>query len=145
MPRFSPIVTKLLLNAGWTEGRVVPLAALHDDFTLHPAAETVLREFGGLHINHHDGSSESAPMNMDLLPNWAGGPDQVVGVATADGSALYPLGSAGNEHCDLYIDTAGRVYLCFDGLDFYAPSFDDALEVILLGHHPRVIEKQRQH
>lgn len=136
MPRsHSTTVEQALRRAGWSEGRRIDLTPWHG-FPLQPfrAARDVLAEFGGLHFGEVGPGIDCATSDVDLRPNWpnrqfTGYPD----LERSVGQKLYPLGATHRANADLLIDESGRVYELQDKLQFLAPTFGAALELLLLG------------
>lgn len=136
--RFPATVLERLARAGWAPGRSVPLPKdLPADFPLFPAAEAVLREFGGLHIGSVEPGQECATSDLSVSPASAAGSSAHTGLATSTGSRLYPLGEFHHGHALLLMDEDGAIYTYFDELEPYAASFEQALGQLVLGLRPR--------
>ncbi len=137
--RFSPEVESILRRGGWFEGRTFDLA-IYDTFPTRPfpGARQVLAEFGGLRFGEVGPGVDSSRNDFDLRPMWRdrrfkGYPD----LEGQIGMKLYPLGQVHRSNGHLLIDESGRVYVLWEGFDLVAPSFDEALELLLLGwNHP---------
>ncbi|MCG3134805.1 MAG: hypothetical protein HMLKMBBP_02187 [Planctomycetes bacterium] len=131
----SPAVRRILRSAGWTDGRRIDLGPWQAfPVSPFPAAQAVLTEFGGLHFGSTGPGIDCARSDVDLTPSWpnrrfTGYPD----LERSIGQRLYPLGETHRANMELLIDESGRVYELQDDLHFVAPTFADALEIILLG------------
>jgi SUKH-3 immunity protein len=131
----SPRVAELLTKAGWYPGRSVPTSPfIPDGFVSFRAAETVLREFGGLHFGECGAGVDFAGSDVEIDPRLA---DHLKAELAEHeqplGARLLPLGEVHRGYGDLVIDERGRTYLLFDGLSPLASSFSQALESLLLG------------
>lgn len=131
----SPKIERILRSAGWTPGRRIDLR-VWNAFPVPPftAAQSVLTEFGGLHLGSTGPGIDCATSDVDLTPQWPNRqftdyPD----LERSLGQRLYPLGVTHRANMDLLIDESGRVYELQDDLHFVASTFADALEIILLG------------
>ena len=131
----SPRVTEILAKAGWYPGRSVPISPfIPDGFVPFREAETVLREFGGLHLGDCGAGVDFARSDVEIDPRLA---DHLKAELAEHeqplGARLLPLGEVHRGHGYLVIDERGRTYLLFDELSPLAPSFSQALESLLLG------------
>jgi hypothetical protein len=132
--RFPKLVIEELQGAGWTPGRIAySFVKLLSDFRIFPAAESVLNEFGGLKIGACGTGVERATSQLVIQPDLAEGLSKHCGQVTAQGARLFPLGEIDYGHATILIDEHGNVYMFFDQLEFLAPSFDQALVMLLLG------------
>src|SRR5262245_24871196 len=98
------------------------------------AARSVLTEFGGLHIESHGLGTHRARRDADLRPCWTD--TEFIGYPELErelGQRLYPFGEISRGNACLLIDESGRVYHLMDELIYVAPTFDSALECLLLG------------
>lgn len=134
-PRFCPEVEALLRRAGWCEGRRFDID-VYRTFSMQPlpSALPILIEFGGLLIPASGAGVDFARSDVDLRPLWTdmtfkGYPKFEQRID----SKLYPFGSARWGHEDLLVDEQSRIYGVFEELRFVAPTFDEALDYLLLG------------
>ncbi|MBL8203785.1 MAG: SUKH-3 domain-containing protein [Blastocatellia bacterium] len=137
MKRFSDEVDRLLVKAGWFEGRdVLDQVRLLEGFTPFAAAQQVLREFGNLHIGSSGAGIDCARSDVEIDPSLiAGGEELIAEFENKLGIKLTPLGEAHNGHLIFLMDEQGRVFASwlFHDVFPYAKSFDRALETFLLG------------
>jgi hypothetical protein len=137
MKRFSDDTYKLLIRAGWFEGRdVFDQVRILEGFTPFPAANDVLREFGNLHIGECGAGKDQATSDVQIDPSLANGcEERIIEFEDELGVKLFPLGEAQHGHGILTIDEQGRVFVSWLLHDIWpcAQSFDRALEVLLLG------------
>ena len=138
--RFSKQVLQLLKEAGWFEGRNIVISE-DAQVNLQPfaAAVSVLSEFGGLHIGHCGAGIECATSDVEIDPALTThlSPDLREYERTWN-TKLFALGDFQHSHGYLIIDSDGKAYLMNDTLDYFAVSFDQALEKLLLGLLPDV-------
>jgi hypothetical protein len=134
--RFPDKVRDSLLASGWTPGRSAPLGDLPSDFVLFPAAESVLREFGGLRVGGVGPGQECATSDLLVQPAAGEGLSDHTGLTTPNGTMLFPMGEFHHGHGYLLIDERGAIYSFFDAVEFYASSFERALSQLVLGLHP---------
>jgi hypothetical protein len=130
-------VRDALIAAGWAPGRSAPVAPLPADFSIFPAAETVLREFSGLHIGSVGPGQQCATSDLLVDPAAGSGLSEHIGLSAPNGSQHFPIGEYHNGHGYLLIGADGAVDQFFDELEFYAPSFDQALSQLVLGLRPQ--------
>ncbi len=137
MKRFSDETTRLLLEAGWFEGRdIIDQYSILEGFTPFPAAAEVLREFGNLHIGSSGTGIDCARSDVEIDPSLIAGGEELIAEFEAKlGIKLTPLGEAQNGHLILIMNEQGRVFVSwlFQDVFPYAKSFDRALETLLLG------------
>ena len=143
MQRHDPEVERLLVAAGWHPGRQVAdlvaqwRGALESDggFQLHPAAESVLLEYGGLVIDSHGPGRDLARSPLHLDPTLAVGEEDRLHEYFPElaGRDFFPLGETDHGHAFLAIDHRGAVVQVMDEVYGEWPSFDAALESLLLG------------
>ncbi len=137
--RFSAEVETILRQGGWFEGRRFDLT-VYDEFPMRPhaAAGEVLAEFGGLQLGEVGPGIDCARSDIDLTPAWTD--SEFTGWSDLDqrvGSRLYPLGEFHRGNAYLLIDEARRIHAIGPGdLFLIAPTFDEALELLLLGKRP---------
>lgn len=147
--RFSKQVEAILLRGGWFEGRTYALRN-YNAFPSKPfpAARRVLGEFGGLQFGESGAGIDFATCDFDMRPVW--GDRRFKGWRKEEssiGRRLYKLGMVSRLNAYLLIDDAGAVYSLMDDLILIAPSFEEALESLLLGRrHPafRCLESEEQ-
>jgi hypothetical protein len=143
MQRHDPEVEQLLVAAGWYPGRQVTdlvarwRGALESDggFQLHPAAESVLLEYGGLVIDSHGPGRDLARAPLHLDPTLALGEEDRLHEYFPElaGRDFFPLGETDNGHVFLAIDRGGAVVQVMDEVYGRWSSFERALESLLLG------------
>lgn len=141
--RFSQEVLRILAEAGWRPGRDVETELEKPaDFTIFPAAQEALREFGNLKVGSPGSGVEWERVSVDLDPGLAEGRrDVFVRAARACGKRemLYPLGKIPELDFFLGMDPQGRVFAFSDSDNdsekywYIASSFDRALERLLSG------------
>jgi len=143
MQRHDPEVERLLLAAGWYRGRQVAdlvaqwRRALESEggFTLHAPAESVLLEYGGLVIDAHGPGRDLARSPLHLDPTLALGEEDRLHDYFPElaGRGFFPLGETDHGHAFLAIDHRGAVVQVMDEVYGEWPSFETALESLLLG------------
>jgi hypothetical protein len=133
--RFVPEIAEMLSEAGWFPGRdVFSQLRLPAGFTLFPAAQRVLQEFGMLRIGREGPGLTSARTPVVLDPMLCEGEDdRFSDYASLLHSCLYPLGEAYGGHLFVAIDDRGRVFLLMDAMWFAGDTFDGALDSLLRG------------
>lgn len=142
---WSAETERLLRKAGWHEGRDVGdlldrwSAELGGSggFFMFDHARTVLREFGGLHVQQSGPGQECARGGFDLDPTLAAGEsdrfERFVGSAR---SPLFPLGEAVDGNAFLAIAEDGRVFLLMDELVMIGRSIEEAMTSLVEGRRP---------
>jgi hypothetical protein len=102
---------------------------------LHSAAESVLVEFGDLHIGTVGTGIDLATSDILVNPTVALGEDDRFYdyFPPLKGKALFPLGEVHRGHAFLAIDANGEVFELMDEVYCYWRSFGSALEALLLG------------
>jgi hypothetical protein len=141
--RFLPETAEMLSEAGWFPGRdVFSQLRLPAEFTLFPAAQRVLQEFGMLRIGRKGPGLTSARTPVVLDPMLCvGEDDRFSDCASLLHSCLYPLGETADGHAFVAIDDRGRVFLMMDTIWFVGDTFDGALDSLLRGERrPEVDE-----
>lgn len=125
----------MLSEAGWFPGRdVFSELRLPTGFSLFPAAQRVLQEFGMLRIGREGPGLMSARTPVVLDPMLCvGEDDRFSAYASLHHSCLYPLGEASGGHAFVAIDEQGRVFGLMDAMWFVGDTFDDALDNLLRG------------
>ncbi len=141
--QFHAEVDRSLRAAGWRPGRHVPDLVRQwrvqlesgSRFILHPAAERVLLEFGGLHIGAAGPGVDRSPSELNLDPTVAAGEDDrfLDYFPELHGRAVFPLGEVDGGNGFLGIDTTGRTYLLMDEVCGRWPTFISAIEGLLRG------------
>jgi len=136
--RFLEPVVDILQAGGWMEGRNVSYrACVPAEFVLFPKAEEVLSEFAGLHLGNCGPGIDCATSDVEIDPSAAS--HLVSDLLKFEGilnARLFPLGEVHRAHGYLVIDEYGRTYLLNDELSPFASTFDEALELLLLGKRP---------
>ena len=115
-------VTAALHAAGWREGRDCGAALLEwkttlaaEGFDMFPAAEAVLREFGGLKIISRGSGEEQARSSFEVDPLLAKGErDRFAAFEAPLGRRLFPLGDVENGHAFLACSDDGKIYMVGD-------------------------------
>jgi hypothetical protein len=138
----EPEVDGLLRAAGWLPVRRVPdvvarwRAALEvEEFVIHPAAEAVLREYGGLLIGAVGPGREMARSDLVVDPMVAAGErDRFENwLPELQARAVVPVGKAHHSHGLIGVAEVGEVFLLMDKVYARWPSFEAALHGLLLG------------
>ena len=137
--RFSEPVVTLLIKAGWYEERnVLSQLTLPLGFEHFKAADTILAEFGGLKIGECGRGIERATSDLEIDPSLCDGLEgQLAEASDRRKVKLYPLGEVHHGHGCVIVDEIGIIYLLSDVLEKWADSFDEALEILLLGKKPK--------
>jgi hypothetical protein len=125
----------MLSEAGWFPGRdVFSQLRLPAGFTLFPAAQRVLQEFGMLRIGREGPGRMFARTPVVLDPMLCEGADDWFSdYAGLLQSCLYPLGETVSGGALVAIDDRGRVFLIFEGISFVGDTFEGALDNLLRG------------
>jgi hypothetical protein len=137
--RFTETTHAVLTRAGWFEGRNVADRVREwagilsrDGFRIFPAAEEVLREFGGISIQQRGPGLTAARESFAFDPTAARLEDDRFAAFNGQaGSALYPLGEHGQGF--LAIAEDGRVFVLMDEMVQLGRTIDDALEAMIQG------------
>ena len=133
--RFRDEVSKLLKESGWFEGRdVLDELVLPENFILFPAAERILREFGGLRVGTTGRGVDcgASDVNFDpsrgsmLLTNFEE-ESQIVG------SLLYPIATFCLDNWYLLVAESGSIFLWGEDFVYYDSNFEEALTRLVLG------------
>lgn len=110
-------VEEVLRDAGWYPGRNADPAPWReqleaDGFHIHPAAESFLREFGGLSVAHGGPGITRAREPFELDPLLAlGEADRFGEWGQEINRHLYPLGELDHGHAFLGLDEQGELYV----------------------------------
>ncbi|MER8012856.1 SUKH-3 domain-containing protein [Streptomyces griseoluteus] len=145
MSDWSPEVAEVLGAAGWAAGRRVGTGRWRAMFEpaglgLHGAAETFLREFGGLAVNVSGPGISCARTPFVLDPELARGEeDRFLEWSESLGRGLFPLGELDHGRYFLAIDETAEIYLVETWLACFGPA-PRALENLVLGVAPRRID-----
>jgi len=133
--RFSKSIEEMLREAGWLPGRDVSRGLkLPEGFTLFPAAQRVLSEFGNLRIGKSGPGLVFARTPVVLDPALAFGEEgRFHEFAVLLKTNLYPLGETADGHSFVVIDEKGRVFLIFEEISFVDETFELALDNLLQG------------
>jgi len=133
----------LLTDGGWAPDRRVPdrvaewRGALeqHKRFVMHPAAEAVLLEFGGLKVGSTRPGVQRASARINFDPMLAvGEEDRLLDYFPAlTGLNLFPLGEVDDGHAFFAISASGETFCVGDEIYGRWPTFRAALEALLLG------------
>lgn len=104
--------------------------------SIFPMAQNILREFGNLHVGSCGDGVDFATSDVDFnLQTMVDLESEMKDFKEARGISLIPLAAVHYGHGFLVVDETGRTYLLSDELEEFAPTFDDALEMLLLGKH----------
>lgn len=133
--RFAPEVLKILRAAGWAEGRdVLDMRLFPKAIESFSSARAIVREFGGLHLGSSGRGVDMAKSDIEVNPSLGIHlVEDLAKVGQPIGQKLYPLGEVYSGNGYLITDESGRIYVYYDELTPIAPTFDRALEVLLLG------------
>lgn len=138
---FNDAVRKVLSAAGWYPGRREPALLKQwqrelvgeGGFTIFPAAERALLEFGGLRIDERGPGIDRAREPFVLDPSLAVGAESVfLDYAGLLQKRLFPLGEAGGQ-AFIAIAESGEVFLIFEGILLIAATIEDALANLIEG------------
>lgn len=129
-------VRPLFLAAGWSPGH--PVAVPSTISIDHPAAN-VLAQFGGLKVGKVGAGEECATSDVcfgEVYPN-----EDITRVwGSLLGSELIGVAEVHHAHEALYVDIGGRYYgasTVHDAFYFYAETFGETMERLLLGRRSR--------
>ncbi|HSI85851.1 MAG: SUKH-3 domain-containing protein [Candidatus Methylacidiphilales bacterium] len=133
--RFPYKVERVLRIAGWTGEKSDTITVrLPEGYTLFPAVEEILKEFGGLEIGHDEEGYRILHDEFYISP-WNSG--TVYGdpnARTEDGYRLYPFGLMCDRQGFLLVDERGHVYALFEiRFNRVAKTFDEAIIKLVLG------------
>lgn len=154
--RFSAPVEAVLREAGWYPGRRLSddeIAAMRRGFATGRGrfggriggaylADAVLREFGGLVIAGPGPGLEINPRPFAIDPSLAAYYNEtLIDVGRAMRVRLYPLGVEGMDEAVLAITDLGKI-ISVDptGEWLLGDSFDEALDLLITGRHPRPVK-----
>ncbi|MGY3336431.1 hypothetical protein ACVW0K_002530 [Streptomyces filamentosus] len=138
---WSSEVERVLREAGWHAGRTVDTAGWkqrleQDGFRSHAAAESFLREFGGLAVGHGGAGITCAREPFDLDPLLAlGEADRFDGWSEKIGHRLFPVGELADGHAFLGLDEDGELYVVDDWPARFG-RMPEAMENLVLGVMP---------
>ena len=109
--------------------------------SMHEAAETFLREFGGLIVDIGGPGISCArePFELDPELTWDCEEDRFLDWSETIGRRLFPLGELDHRRFFLAIDEVSEIYL----VETWVASFGrmpEALENLILGVAPHVID-----
>ena len=146
MSRFPKDIEDRIQGQGWYAGRqYAGTLDRPEDFERIPAAEAILSEFEGLKLGVSGPGLECATADIDMDPSWGDGmAEEVHAESNQIGRQIryYPLAGVQNGHQTMFVDDDGTIYLYFDRLERFAPSFDEALVLLLRGVRSRPHEPQ---
>ncbi|WP_327136060.1 SUKH-3 domain-containing protein (plasmid) [Streptomyces sp. NBC_01343] len=136
MPRFSSEIEGALRAAGWFPGRQVDISAWRNSmqgFPMHVAAEEILREFGGIHVQVSGPGVTCMRTPFEFDPELAvGEEDRFLELSRRFDCSLFPVGMKDSGDFFLAIDEDGTVYALMNWL-FSLGHGDDALERLVTG------------
>jgi hypothetical protein len=109
-----------------------------EGYVLHAAAEAVLLEYGGLRVGSVGPGREVARSDVWLDPSVAAGERERFEdwLPELRGRTVVPVGEAHHSHGFVGVTPDGEVYLVMDGVYGRWPSFQAALQALLLGLQP---------
>jgi hypothetical protein len=143
--RWDEFVRATLTAAGWFSGKDQS-ARIRDwtfelqgeGFTLFPAAERALREFGGLRVEVAGPGRECARSSFEVKPSLAlGERDRFAAFEHTIGKRLFPLGEIEKGHAFLAIDEDGALYTLMDEGFLLGNDIDEAIARMIVGLRPR--------
>ena len=134
-------VTAALRAAGWREGRDCVASLLEwksslaaEGFEMFPAAEAVLREFGGLKVVNRGPGEELARSSFEVDPSLASGErDRFAAFEAPLGKRLFPLGEVDEGHAFLACADDGKIYMLGDRLWFLGADVREAFGKLIIG------------
>lgn len=141
-PVQDPEVERLLRDSGWYPGRRVAeaverwRASLTDDgFIMHPVAETILLEYGGLHVGGVGPGINLARSDVQFDPTLAFGERDRFTEYFAElrDQDVFPLGEAHLGHGFVGVSRSGQIFLLMDAVYARWTTFGVALRGLLLG------------
>ncbi|TGN81517.1 hypothetical protein E5083_03100 [Streptomyces bauhiniae] len=145
MNDWTPEVAEVLETAGWQPGRRVDTGRWRSMFepvglAMHDAAETFLREFGGLtvHVTGPGITCARTPFELDPELAW-GEEDRFLQWGEHLGRRLFPLGELDHGRFFLAIDEATEIHLVETWTASFGPA-PQALKNLVLGVAPRRID-----
>jgi SUKH-3 immunity protein len=137
---FSASITKILKDGGWYEGRhVADTLVWPSEYVVFDRAFEILDEFGGLHIGKAGEGINMATSDVNFDSAYTGGLQSVVKTYEESlHTRLYPVADCHNSHFFLLADEKGACYAYSfdDTLIYFADSFEETLEMLLLGIRP---------
>ncbi|MFJ5050523.1 SUKH-3 domain-containing protein [Streptomyces sp. NPDC088719] len=142
---WSPEVRKVLKASGWRPGRRKDVGRWRLMFersglAMHDAAESFLREFGGLTVRISGPGITCAREPFELDPRLAlGEEDRFLEWGEEMGRHLFPIGELDHGRFFLGIDEATEIYLVETWVASFGP-MPEALENLILGMAPRPID-----
>lgn len=145
MSDWTPEVAQVLEAAGWKPGRRVDTGRWRSMFepvglAMHDAAETFLREFGGLTVHVTGPGITCARTPFELDPELAWGEEgRFLQWSEHLGRRLFPLGELDHGRFFLAIDEATEIHLVETWIASFGPA-PQALENLVLGVAPRRID-----
>jgi hypothetical protein len=113
-----------------------------EGFCMSAAARAALEELGGLRAAARGPGLECARGSFVLDPELAWGEeDRFGGFSRPLAGGMFPLGEVDGGHAFLGIDEAGVVYTVGDGISRLGDSVYAALDSILQGRQPTLVER----
>ena len=136
--RPSPDALAVLTTAGWSPERSADVSEwlanlVRDGTAVFPQAETILRQFGGLHVDHAGFGGPSA-QDFDVNPaHWYGMRDEVEEIERVLDTRVCPLGETSGAAMLALLED-GRVIAERDGdVVLLGQNWSAALDRLLLG------------
>lgn len=148
MGMLSDLARKRLSAAGWTPGRDVreqvavwkEVLSSQGGFEIFPAAERVLREFGGLDIQEKGPGVTCYRQPFTIDPTLGVKCKRLL-IRYGDflGAELYPIGAELGEDILLVIASDNRVFAIGEGVWLVGLGIVDALDALLVGRMPKFL------
>lgn len=147
MARFSLQTEQVLRGSGWYPGRQVPDLVTSwknertlSEFHMFRSAESVLLEFGGLHVDQRGLGETCAREPFEVDPTLAGYElDRFDELSYLVSTKLYPLGEAFSGNYYWAIGEDDQLYILMNDIQILGKHIDEALENLILGRMPQKI------
>ena len=132
MDLLTPFLTPYFHAAGWIPDRAV---VVPDDIPFVHPAQAILRAFSGLEVGKTGDGLECAMDNV-AFGHIAEKEKRVLAWEVALGTQLIGIAAIHNEHGELFIDAAGRMFtnsIVHPAFAFVGESFAEGMERLLTG------------